>query len=268
MVILVRSSRYSTVGTARRAATLGVWVNGDFLRIGESQKPMGTVKDRALRTRLERIIEEAESLFVEEGFLHFGTIELARRLRCSKRTLYSIAPTREKFFEVILERHLSRMNREMIAAAKAAPNCIAALCAPVETVITLFGNESDRFNHDLKTFPPGLRVLKRTEKQRLRLTEESIAQGVRIGAFRKVDPHLVAAALNAAAMRVTDPQFLSESTMTWAQALREVFRLFFQGLLHSRDAEELRERHGRSANVRRLEPRRAEHLPLKSGRSR
>ncbi|HXN85816.1 MAG TPA: TetR/AcrR family transcriptional regulator, partial [Candidatus Binataceae bacterium] len=87
---------------------------------------MGTVKDRALRTRLERIIEEAESLFVEEGFLHFGTIELARRLRCSKRTLYSIAPTREKFFEVILERHLSRMNREMIAAAKAAPNCIAA----------------------------------------------------------------------------------------------------------------------------------------------
>src|ERR1022692_2459864 len=222
------------------------------LRIGESKKLMGTVKDRALPKRLERVIEEAESLFVEEGFLHFGTIELARRLRCSKRTLYSSAPPGEKFFEVILAPHLSRMNREMIAAAKAAPNCIAALCAPVEAVITLFGNESHRFNHDLKTFPAGLRELKRTEKQRLRLTEESIAQGVRMGAFRKVDPHLVAAALNAAAMRVTDPQFLSESTMTWAQALREVFRLFFQGLLHSRDAEELRERQGRSANVRRL----------------
>jgi AcrR family transcriptional regulator len=212
---------------------------------------MGTVKARALPKRLQRVIEEAESLFVEEGFLHFGTMELARRLRCSKRALYSIAPTREKFFELILDRHLSRMNREMVAAAKTAPNCIAALCAPMETVIAAFGNESNRFNHDLKSFPAGLRVLRRTDQHRLRLTEENIAQGVRIGAFRKVDPHLVAAALHAAAMRVTDPQFLAESPMTWAQALREVFRLFFQGLLISRDGEELRERHGRTASIRR-----------------
>lgn len=212
---------------------------------------MGTVKAGALPKRLERVIDEAESLFVEEGFLHFSTMELASRLRCSKRALYSIAPTREKFFELILERHLSRMNREMIAAAKAAPNCIAALSAPLETVIALFGSESSRFNHDLKSFPGGLRVLKRTEQQRLRLIEDCIAQGVRLGAFRKVEPHLVATALQAAAMRVTDPQFLSESTMTWAQALRETFRLFFQGLLQSRDAEELRERHGRTASVRR-----------------
>jgi AcrR family transcriptional regulator len=218
---------------------------------------MRTVKERVLPKRLERVIEEAEALFVEEGFLHFGTMELARRLRCSKRALYSIAPTREKFFELILERHLARMNREMIAAARSAPNCIAALCAPMETVIALFGNESNRFNNDLKSFPAGLRVLKRTEKERLRLTEESIAQGVRLGAFRKVDPRLVAASLNAAAMRVTDPLFLSDSTMTWAQALREVFRLFFQGLLQSRDAEELRERHGLSASGRRTSQRRA-----------
>ncbi|HLI80634.1 MAG TPA: TetR/AcrR family transcriptional regulator [Candidatus Binataceae bacterium] len=200
--------------------------------------------------RLERVIDEAEALFVDEGFLHFGTMELARRLRCSKRALYSIAPTREKFFELILERHLARLNREMYAAAKAAPNCIAALCAPMETAITLFGNESNRFNNDLKSFPAGVRVLRRTEKQRMRLTEETVAQGVRIGAFRKVDPRLVAAALQAAATRVTDPQYLSDSTMTWAQALREVFRLFFHGLLQSRDAEELRERHGRSVSVR------------------
>jgi len=218
---------------------------------------MGTVKEPAVPKRLERVIEEAEALFVDEGFLHFGTMELARRLRCSKRALYSIAPTREKFFEFILERHLARMNREMIAAAKAAPNCIAALCAPMETVIAAFGNESNRFNNDLKSFPAGLRVLKRTEKQRLRLTEEIIADAVRIGAFRKVDPHLVSAALQAAAMRVTDPQFLSESTMTWAQALRETFRLFFQGLLQSRDGEEIRERHGRVAIMPRTAQRRA-----------
>jgi AcrR family transcriptional regulator len=201
---------------------------------------MGTIKEQGLPQRLERVIEEAESLFVEEGFLHFGTMDLARRLRCSKRTLYSIAPTREKFFELILEHHLERMNREMIEAAKAAPDCVAALIAPMETAIAAFGNESNRFNNDLKSFPGGLRVLKRTQKQRARLTEDTIARGVRIGAFRKIDPHLVAAALHAACSSVTDPQFLSGATMTWADALREVFRLFFQGLLQSREAEEVR----------------------------
>jgi AcrR family transcriptional regulator len=215
---------------------------------------MGTVKERGLPQRLERVIEEAESLFVEEGFLHFGTMDLARRLRCSKRTLYSIAPTREKFFELILEHHLERMNREMIAAAKAAPDCIAALIAPMETAIAAFGNESNRFNNDVKSFPGGVRVIKRTQKQRLRLTEDSIAQGVRIGTFRKVDPHLVATALHAAASSVTDPQFLSSATMNMAQALREVFRLIFQGLLESSEAEEAR---GLRSNGHRSSRRRA-----------
>jgi len=189
---------------------------------------------------LERVIEEAESLFVEEGFLHFGTMDLAHRLRCSKRTLYSIAPTREKFFELILEHHVERMNREMVAAVEAAPDCVAALIAQMETAIAAFGNESNRFNNDVKSFPAGLRVLKRTNSQRVRLMEETIARGVRAGAFRKVDPHLVAAAMHAAAFCVTEPQFLSGATMTWAQALREVFRLFFQGLMHSREPEEVR----------------------------
>jgi len=215
---------------------------------------MGTVTEQSLPKRLERVIEEAESLFVEEGFLHFGTMDLARRLRCSKRTLYSIAPTREKFFELILKRHLERMNREMIDAAKAAPDCVAALTAPMETAIAAFGNESNRFNNDFKSFPAGLRVLKRTNNQRLRLTEETIARGVRTGAFRKVDPHLVAAALHAAAFSVTEPQFLSGATMTWAQALREVFRLFFQGLLQSREAEKVR---GLRAAIHRVPRRRA-----------
>ena len=200
---------------------------------------MGTVKGRAWPQRLGRVIEEAESLFVEEGFLHFGTMDLARRLRCSKRTLYSIAPTREKFFELIVEHHVERMNREMVAAAAAAPDCVAALIAPMETAIAAFGSESSRFNHDVKSFPAGLRVLKRTNSQRMRLTEETIARGVRTGAFRKVDPHLVAAAIHAAAFCVTDPQFLSGATMTWAQALREVFRLFFDGLCPKRETEKV-----------------------------
>jgi AcrR family transcriptional regulator len=215
---------------------------------------MGTLQKKTFPKRLERVIDEAEKLFVQEGFLHFSTEQLASRLRCSKRTLYSIAPTREKFFERILERRLGSMNRGMIAAAKGAPNCLAAMCAFVERAIEDFGEKPTRFNKDLKSFSGGMRALNRTQKQRDEALQAIIAEGVKSGAFRKVHPRFVAIALSAAARQVTDPQFLAESEMNWPQALRQIFRLFFQGLLPSHEAEELRERHGRSASVRHLSP--------------
>ena len=48
----------------------------------DSRKP----KFRLLPVRVRRVLDEAEELFAREGFLHFSTDELARRLRCSKRT--------------------------------------------------------------------------------------------------------------------------------------------------------------------------------------
>ena len=36
-------------------------------------------------------LDEAEALFLQQGFLHMSTDELAHPLRCSKRTLYTIA---------------------------------------------------------------------------------------------------------------------------------------------------------------------------------
>ena len=49
-------------------------------------------KTKLLPVRLRRVLDEAEELFAQEGFLHFSTDELARRLRCSKRTIYAVAP--------------------------------------------------------------------------------------------------------------------------------------------------------------------------------
>ena len=64
----------------------------------------------------------------------------------------------------------------MVAAVKAAPDCVAALIAQMETAIAAFGNESNRFNNNVKSFPAGVRVLKRTNSQRVRLMEETIAR--------------------------------------------------------------------------------------------
>jgi hypothetical protein len=43
---------------------------------------MGKRKADPLPARLRRVLDEAEDLFSQEGFLHFSTNELVRRLRC------------------------------------------------------------------------------------------------------------------------------------------------------------------------------------------
>jgi AcrR family transcriptional regulator len=78
-------------------------------------------------SRVQRVIREAEELFLQEGFLHFSTNDLAQRLRCSKRTLYSIAADRSSFLEFIISRHLVRLNENMLAAAEAAPDWMSAI---------------------------------------------------------------------------------------------------------------------------------------------
>src|SRR5215510_185885 len=71
--------------------------------------------------RLERLFEELEHVFLHDGFLHFRTEELARRLHCSKRALYQIAPSREELFELVVERWLTKLRHAGAeAAARAA----------------------------------------------------------------------------------------------------------------------------------------------------
>ena len=184
----------------------------------------------ALPKRLERVAEEAEELFAREGFLHFSTTEIAQRLRCSKTTLYSIAPTRMKFFEVIALRRLNRLNQDWIDAEAQAPDCMAAIRAFTEACINSVGVYGDRFIKDLQSFPGGLRALKRTEAQRLRIFESVLVEGTKAGAFRKFDPELTAIAWTAAVNKVIEPEFLSNSSFTVSQALRQLHKLFSQGL--------------------------------------
>jgi AcrR family transcriptional regulator len=192
--------------------------------------------------RIERVLEEAEALFAEEGFLHFSTDELARRLRCSKRTLYSIAPTREKFFELTLERHFADTTQQMIQAAAAAPNCSAALCAFLGKALENLGDENAQFQKDLHAFPGARRAWKRGQKELYAALERIIAEGTKAGTFRRVEPALVANLLMAGTERICDPQFLSEASLSRSQSLRQMMGLFFEGLLSQSESRRLHQR--------------------------
>lgn len=192
------------------------------------------MKPRAAKPKptdhLAHLLDAAEALFAQEGFLHFSTDELAQRLRCSKRALYEIAAGREKLFEVVVQRRTSRLQESLITQIDHARDTEAALMASVEAIVGSLEDLSPIYLRDILHFPFGNRMVKSFERQLAEAIARAIKRGEREHLFRHIEPRVAAEALLAAINRMIQPDFLATSRVTAAQAVQQVFQIFWCGL--------------------------------------
>jgi AcrR family transcriptional regulator len=183
--------------------------------------------------RIERLEEELESLFMREGFLHFSTDDLARRLHCSKRALYQIAPSREELFEAMVERWLSRLRRDGIESTRHAPDPFTAITGYLGAAIVATRDAGAQFVRDLSRFPATYRRLMRHQRERIAGLERLLADGARQGRFRGVHAKLVAEVMLNAVAQLVDPEFLARVGLTMSEAFAELYDIVEHGLLPS-----------------------------------
>jgi AcrR family transcriptional regulator len=190
---------------------------------------MRAASDDHRSDRLHRVMDEAEALFTQEGFLHLTTDSLARRLRCSKRTIYAIAPNREKFFEAIIARRLSRVLTR-IAELEDANSIEATLLGYVQASAEALTNVSPPWFRDLMRFPAGSLAVKQWEETLGEALGRVIDRGIRGRVFRKVEPRVAAEALLASVRRMIDPDLLMDLRVNAADATHQVYEIFWAGL--------------------------------------
>jgi AcrR family transcriptional regulator len=185
----------------------------------------------ATRPRLERLLVDLEHLFLEEGFLHFRTEELARRFRCSKRALYELAPSRQELFERVVERWLSALRRAGEEAARSAPDPFVAITAYLGAAVTATRAAGAQFVRDLSRFPPTHRRLMSHQRKRIAGLERLIEAGTARGDFRGVHSKLVAEVMLHAVARLVDPDVLATLGLTMSEAFAELYDIVEHGLL-------------------------------------
>jgi len=196
--------------------------------------------------RRDRLLEELEHVFLRDGFLHFRTEELARRLRCSKRALYQIAPSREKLFEVVVDRWLTKLRRSGHEAARAAPDPLAAVTDYLGAAIVATRDAGAQFVRDLSRSPAAYRRLMSHQRERIAGLERLIEEGTARGHFRGVHAKLIAEVMLNAVAQLVDPEVLARVGLTMSQAFAELYDIVEHGLLPRNGLR------GRSArNVRR-----------------
>jgi AcrR family transcriptional regulator len=195
---------------------------------------MGETTTNPLPVRLRRVLDEAEQLFTQEGFLHFSTDELARRLRCSKRTIYAVAPGREKFFEAVILQRVAHAEDATITPIRNAPSVRAAVQGCIQASVEQAQNVSPLWMRDIMLFPAGRSAVDKWRADIADELEHLIERGIGEGLFRRIDPRVAAEALLTSVLRMCEPDFSANSRTTTGEAVRQVYEIFWSGLFRGR----------------------------------
>ncbi len=198
--------------------------------------------------RLERLLEELEHVFLRDGFLHYRTEELARRLHCSKRALYQVAPSRERLFEVVIERWLAKLRLAGVEAAAGAVDPLEAVTGYLGAAVVATRDAGAQFVRDLSRSPATYRRLMSHQRERIAGLERLIERGTRTGDFRGVHPKLVAEVMLNAVAQMVDPELLARVGLTMSQAFAELYDIVEHGLRPNNGARPVRSRRARKSS--------------------
>lgn len=186
---------------------------------------------RGYTDRQHELLDTLESVFLEEGFSHLTIGEMVARMRCSRRTIYSLAPSREELIVIVVDRLLKRLGLEASAAAVAQSDPWQAIEAYLERGVTTLARATPAFNEDVESYLPTRHLYASHLNVALKVLSDLVAAGVASGVFREVHPPLIAEILAYAAERIRRPEVLERSGVSGQEALLEFGTLIRNGLL-------------------------------------
>lgn len=109
---------------------------------------------RRASNRREELIDELIELFIREGFLGFSIEDLARELRRSKSTLYSVADSKEQIFAAVARAFFRRATSRIEAQLADAGAQAGRIASYLQAVSDEFASASPQFFADLDAFAP------------------------------------------------------------------------------------------------------------------
>ncbi|MFI5584191.1 TetR/AcrR family transcriptional regulator [Amycolatopsis sp. NPDC051758] len=142
--------------------------------------------------RQRALLAELEALFLAEGFAVFTLDDIAARLRCSKSTLYALAPSKEQLaVKVVTQffRGAAERIEERIAGIDDAPKLIGEYLAGVAEHLN---RASATFMRDIAEFAPARETYQVNSRFAAKRLRQFIDLGVADGVFRDVQARLVA----------------------------------------------------------------------------
>ena len=183
-----------------------------------------------LSSRQTEIRDQLLKLFLAEGFADLTLDAIARRLGCSKATLYTLAESKEQMVVGVIRLFFER-------AAAAIDQTAAAARTPEERIAVYLRATADelhaasaRFMADMNALTPARRIYELNTRIAARKVREMIEQGVAGGSFRPVNAAFVGEVVAATIVRIHHGEIAKSCNSTDVDAFTELANIVLRGV--------------------------------------
>jgi len=178
--------------------------------------------------RRTELFDDLVTLLLDEGFAHLTLDDLAARLRCSKRTLYALAGSKEQLVRSAVV-HFFRGATERVEASVTGDPA-EQVGAYLRAVARELSTASAAFFDDVAAFPPAAEVYGRNTRAAARRVQQLVDAGVAGGAFRPVHAGFVGDVVSATMVRIQQRKVAEGTALEDAAAYEALTDLLLHGL--------------------------------------
>jgi AcrR family transcriptional regulator len=195
-----------------------------------SAVPPNLMDGRALGPRHMQVLDGLETIVLTEGFKDLTVASLARRLRCSRRTLYELADTKEAMVLMVIDRLMRRLARRAHDAAATEDTHLAKLRAFLIRGLTELYRATVSFAEDAAEDEAAHNLMLSHIRYATGVVADMIAAGIEAGEFAEIHPQVAAEVLDAGLARLQDPAVLRTAGVSLAKGLEEYLTLYTDGI--------------------------------------
>ena len=176
------------------------------------------------------LLDRLVALMTAQGFARFTLDDLAERLRCSKTTLYALAPTKQQLVVEVVKQYFRSAVVTVEARVAAVGEPPARVVAYLDAVAEYLQPLSRSFMDDLSAFAPAAEVYRQNTAAAAERIRGLIAEGVDTGAFRPVHAAFVAEIVAVAMFEIQRGEMFARLEMSDAEAYAELASLVVHAL--------------------------------------
>ena len=183
-----------------------------------------------LSARRADLIARLQALFLAEGFAAFNIGDLTDRLRCSRTTLYALAPSKEQLVLTVVRAYFRAAAEHIEARVAETGDPREKLAVYLEAVASELQPVSAEFFADLAEFGPGNVVYQENTRYAAHRVQTLVTDGVKAGALRPVDASFVGAAVAQVMGAIQRGELQAQTGLDAAAAYRNLADLILNSL--------------------------------------
>lgn len=209
----------------------------DKLKNSSSPKPRTASYRVRPPERHRDLLARLEEIVLAEGFLSLKIDDISSRLKCSKSTLYAIAPSKEQLVTEVMRRFIHDSERRIIERVNSIEDDRERLAEFFEAVHDQMKRMSRNCYDDMRSFVPTDELYRAAGASSVRTVRRLISAGVANGSFRNTHVDFISEAIQYLIEGVLAGRFMERLGMTDGEAYEEVCRVVLGGL--NRDAQSI-----------------------------